>query len=60
MTSFRDICKKGDIKEILNAIDKGENNWNFGLCGACEGGHIEIVKLMIEKGATNWKMLIGD
>ena len=35
-------------------IEKGEDNWNWGMIRACEGGHIDIVKFMIEKGANNW------
>ncbi len=34
-------------------IEKGANNWNFGLGGACSGGHIDIVRLMIERDATS-------
>ncbi len=33
-------------------IEKGANNWNWGLYGACKGGNESIIKLMIEKGAT--------
>ena len=46
-------CKKGDRKEVLWLIEKGENNWNTGLYVACQEGHKEIVLMMIEKGATN-------
>ena len=34
-------------------IEKGANNWNSGLNGACQGGRLEIVNLMIKKGADN-------
>ena len=27
-------------------IDKGADNWNLGLLGACRGGNIEIINLM--------------
>jgi len=32
-------------------IEKGANDWNWGLQGACEGGHYELAEWMIEKGA---------
>ena len=35
-------------------IEKGADNWDRGLRGACEGDHIDILKLMIEKGANNF------
>ena len=35
-------------------IEKGANNWNCGLDGACYGGHKDLVLLMIEKGANDW------
>jgi ankyrin repeat protein len=35
-------------------IEKGADNWNRGLDGACFGGHLDIVKFMIEKGANEW------
>ena len=35
-------------------IEKGADNWNEGLRGACKRGNKEIVELMIEKGANNW------
>ena len=42
-------------------IEKGANNWNVGLEGACEGGNKEIIELMIEKGANdlNWGLQIA-
>ena len=42
-------------------IEKGANDFNYGLIEAYSNGHIEIVKLMIEKGANNWnEELIND
>jgi hypothetical protein len=35
-------------------IEKGANDWNWGLRNACYDGHLEIVNLMIEKGANDW------
>jgi hypothetical protein len=32
------------IRKLL--IEKGANDWNWGLRGACEGGHMEIVKFL--------------
>ena len=34
-------------------IEKGANDWNYGLWGACMGGNMKIIKLMIEKGAIS-------
>jgi len=36
-------------------IEKGADNWEGGLWGACHGGHRELAELMIEKGADSWK-----
>ena len=35
-------------------IEKGADDWNEGLYGACLGGHRELVELMIEKGVYRW------
>ncbi len=32
-------------------IEKGANDWNYGLRGACLGGNLDIVNTLIEKGA---------
>ena len=55
MTSFRDICLKGDMNQVLNIVN-GRDTYdpNHGLLGACMGGHMDIVKLVIEKGAYDW------
>ncbi len=57
MTSFYDICKTGNIDEVLRIIMKENFNYwdlNWGLTGACLNGHIEIVNLMIKYGADDW------
>ncbi len=33
-------------------IEKGANDWNWGLEGACSSGNLEIVELMIQKSAN--------
>ncbi len=48
---FYDLCFYGNYKKI-STIEN--DDWNWGLCGACRGGHMDIVKLMIERGATDW------
>jgi hypothetical protein len=53
--SLQTFCQKGDIKQVMEEIEKGLNDWNKGLYGACSGGHLAIVELMIEKGATDWE-----
>jgi ankyrin repeat protein len=47
----------GHIDIVKMMIDKGANDWNWGLRGACRSGHIEIIKLMIDKGANNWNLI---
>ena len=32
-------------------IEKGADDWNWGLGEACKGRHKEIIKLMVKKGA---------
>ena len=34
-------------------IEKGADDWDGGLEGACYGGNRELADYMIEKGATN-------
>lgn len=50
---FYYICKSGDLNEVERAMNYGENNWNIGFEGACDGKHLELIKLLINKGATN-------
>ena len=38
-------CRNGNINLVNLMISKGANNWNDGMCGACEGGHIDIAKI---------------
>jgi hypothetical protein len=33
-------------------IEKGANDWNWGLRYACQSGHRKLASLMIKKGAT--------
>ena len=33
-------------------IEKGADDWDGGLRGACKGGNRDLVDLMISKGAT--------
>ena len=51
---FKDSCYEGHMRIIELMIEKGADNWNWGLYGACRGGNMKIVKLMIEKGVTDW------
>ncbi len=46
----------GEVRQELVELmlQKGANNWNFGLYGACRGGHKELAELMIQKGANDW------
>jgi Ankyrin repeat len=47
----------GETIEIVNLlIEKGADDLNLGLYGACLEGHIEIVKLLIEKGAKRCRI----
>jgi hypothetical protein len=52
---LRSACEIGGGKALAELmISHGANDWNFGLCEACEGGHKELAELMISKGATDW------
>lgn len=44
----------GNIEIVECCVDRGANDWNWGLVSACYGGHKEIAELMIEYGATNF------
>lgn len=48
---LREACVERCINIINLAIEKGANDFDQALYGACEGGNMEIVNLMIEKGA---------
>jgi hypothetical protein len=55
MESFLEVCYEGNEKKIEEfIIQKGCNNWERGLQGACKGGHLDIIKLMIFKGAKDF------
>ena len=41
-------------------IEKGANDWDYGLKGACLGGHIDLVLFMIERGAEYWEFGIKN
>jgi hypothetical protein len=48
-------CRKGDIKAVENELKLGEDNdYNWGLQGACEGGNLQIVHLMLKQGANDY------
>jgi hypothetical protein len=48
-----DACKAGNM-DIINILEDGVEDWDNGLCGACEGGHLAIVDLAIANGAGAW------
>jgi hypothetical protein len=45
-------CKLGSLVWIQYFIDKGANNWDRGLLGACENGDMSIIDLVIAKSCT--------
>ena len=48
---------KGGYKDLVEFfIQKGADNWNYGMIGAAEGGSLDLVKFFIDKGANNWNM----
>ncbi len=44
-------AKSGNISLVEYFIDKGANNWNWGMEGAA---HKDLVEFFISKGANNW------
>jgi len=38
------VSKKGNIRLVKLFIEKGANDWNWGMYGAAKEGHLEIVK----------------
>lgn len=44
-------CKYNGVDSVKYLIDKGFNNWNYGLEMSCYYDHCELIDLMIEKGA---------
>lgn len=53
-------CFSGHFHIIQYMIEKGANNWNFGLKYACKGKNFEIAKFMIKCGAMNIEECIQD
>jgi len=48
---------KGGMKNIdlINFfIEKGANNWDFGMYGAAIRGNRDLIQFFIDKGANNW------
>ncbi len=50
---FRNI-NNVSIDTVNLMIQKGVNDWKWGLRGACQSGDIDIIDLMIQKGADEW------
>ncbi len=53
-------CAAGYKEVVELLIEKGANDFNWGLRNACYGGYIDLVKLMIEKGADNWNQGLSN
>jgi hypothetical protein len=47
-------CRCANLWLVRLAVDRGAEDLDWGLQGACEGGHRVLVDLMIEKGADHW------
>src|SRR3972149_3334310 len=45
-------CPHRDFVNLM--IEKGANDWDGGLWGACRGGHYDLANFMIQKGANDW------
>jgi len=52
--TFHKACKAGSQWGAKIMIQKGANNWNWGLSGACVGGHRDVAEIMIQHGANVW------
>ena len=37
-------------------INRGANDWTWGLYDACLGGHASLVDLLIKYGANDWNL----
>jgi hypothetical protein len=48
------VAEKGRIDLVDFFIEKGADDWNWGMRGAARGGHKELVDFFIEKGANDW------
>ena len=46
----------GQLDMINFLIEKGANDWNFGMYGAAKGGRLDLVESFIQKGADYWEM----
>ena len=44
--TLENTCYLGDINLVFWALERGANDWNLGLWGACRGGHKEIIKII--------------
>ena len=40
---LKEACESGFTETIKLIIEKGANDWEEGLYGACKGGHMEII-----------------
>lgn len=47
-----DVCKSGDMQEVLRRMEKNRANANEGFRGALAGGHNDIARLMLKRGAA--------
>jgi ankyrin repeat protein len=45
---------KRDFELVKFFVEKGANNWNWGLIGAAHSGDLELVEFFISKGASEW------
>jgi len=53
-TEFYNVCETGSLWGAHNMIQRGANDWDAGLHGACFGGHRDVAELMIQNGANAW------
>ncbi len=54
-------CYYGNLKMAkYMVVERGANNWNGGLWGACGGGHMELAKYMVECGAKRCSNCGGE
>lgn len=57
---LKNAALKNDKTMINYLIEKGNDHWNRGLLGACQGGHKDLVIFFLEKGADLLKICPGD
>jgi hypothetical protein len=48
------VSEKGDKDLVRFFIQKGANNWDWGMYVAARGGHRGLVEFFIEKDAKDW------